>query len=130
MFNTVRLATAAVGATVIGTLGAGIAQAAPTVYLPPTSRFNILLADTPNLTETLAVTPDGQGHLAMSATGSSFEPYSYPLQVFWVNFDTGQIGYVSAPYGTDTIVSTGKGNIGIGNMLGFPASPSLGTVRS
>jgi surface antigen len=125
-----RLTALAATTLAAGTLGAGVAQAAPTTYLPPTTHFNVLLGDVPNLSETLAVTPDGQGHLSLRATRSSSDTYNYPIQVFWINFNTGQFGYVAAPYEADAVVTTGKGSVGIGNFVGFPASPSLGTVQS
>lgn len=130
MPNVKRLTVAMIGAVAVSGTGIGVANAAPTSYMPPTTRFNVLLGDTPNITETLAVTPDGHDHLAMRATNSSSDTYDYPIQVFWINFNTGQVGYVAAPYDADAIVTTGAGNIGIGNFVGFPAVPSLGTVQS
>ncbi|WP_051198794.1 hypothetical protein [Gordonia shandongensis] len=122
-------ATVLTGAAVATAVGAGTAQAS-THYLPPTTRFNVLLGDQPTLTEVLAVTPDGHGRLAMRATRSSSGTFHYPIQVFRINFATGQSGYVSAPYESDAVVTTGRGTVGIGNFVGFPASPSLGAVTS
>lgn len=124
------ITAAALVAVGVSSVGVGVAQAAPTSYLPPTTKFNVLLGDSPNVTETLAVTPDRHGHLTMRATRATSKLYTYPIQVFWINFATGRTGYVSAPYDADATVFTGSGPIGIGNFVGFPTVPSLGTVQA
>ncbi|NDK90928.1 hypothetical protein GYA93_15245 [Gordonia desulfuricans] len=122
---------------------AGPAQAAPP-RVAPAEQISIDVPSTylwlsdpfPFGVETLRVTVTGPGVLTMTlgTMCASLNPrvcatYSLPMQVGWINLNTGRSGTLTVtPKGAE--VTTGSGLIGIGDLFGIPSVPGAATIRA